>query len=112
MELQLNQPAWLTLRSPDGLTEAKIDVYKARRLLEEAEKQPSEELRWKVIIKFLGEQLNVNGDTLAESSAIEFHECINRAVIALNDERKKRLSNIASLPDSTPASQTTSEPGQ
>lgn len=111
MELKLNEPCFLKLTSPDGTTSVSVDVYVARRVLEEAEKEPTEEMRWKRVISFIAEQLKIEPALLAESTALEFHECINRIVIRNNADRKKKLQSIVALPDSTPASPTTSDPG-
>lgn len=112
MELQLSAPAVLTLKSPDGSKVTKIDVYDARRMLEEAEKEPSQEARWLKVARYIADKLNIDPTELAESSAVEFHEHINRIVLIKNSERKKKLDEIVAWPDSTLVSPTTSALGQ
>jgi hypothetical protein len=100
----LTAPAYVTIRTHCGSKEARLDVYKARRVLDDAERKPSEELRWAAILSYLSTALNVPQDELAESSALEFHEVIVTIVSKLNEERKKKAASIACSLTSTPAS--------
>lgn len=112
MELQLSKPEFLTLKSPDGNTGIKIDIFEARRMLETAEKKPTEKDRVTEVLSYLAEKLSLNKDDLAENMAYEFQDAINRCVIASLESRKKRLAQIVSSPGSTKESPTTTEAGQ
>lgn len=97
MELKLSQPEFLVLQSPDGSTKVNVDIFEARRKLEEAQQQPTQELRWKMVLEYLAERLHMKPDSLAENMALEFYECIQRCVIKSLDDRKKKLDSIVVL---------------
>jgi hypothetical protein len=92
--LKLSKPAWLTLEAPDGAAKARIDIYKARRVLDLAAKQPDEDKRWEYILKYLAGELNVDATQLAQSTAIEFNEYICKRVVELNQELASKVSGM------------------
>ncbi len=92
--LKLSQPAWLTLETNEGHS-TKIDVYEARRMLEQAQKQPNEELRWKMVLDWLATKLTADRESMAENMAIDFHEAICAKVVSLAVDRKKKIESIA-----------------
>lgn len=108
---QLSPPAMLTLQTPDGAKQVKIDVYEARRLLEDAGKQPSEGLKQNAILQWLAKKLEVDRTALAENMALEFNDAIVRLVVRLNEERQKKTEQIASSLTFTPESPATTELG-
>ena len=89
MELQLSKPEFLTLKSPDGNTGAKIDIFEARRMLETAEKEPTEKDRVNKVLDYLANKLTLDKNDLAENMAYEFQDAINRCVISSLETRKK-----------------------
>lgn len=106
--LHLSPPAFLsiTAQSPDGnALEVNIDVYEARRVLEQAERNTdSEAKRWAVVLDWLASKTAVAREKWSESQAIEFNDTVSEIVSSLNDERKKKAAQIASSPESIPAS--------
>lgn len=108
---QLSPPALLTLQTPDGAKQVKIDVYEARRALDDAGKQPSEDMRQNAILQWLAKKLGVDRTTLAENMALEFNDAIVRLVVRLNEDRQKKTEQIASSLTFTPESPATSEHG-
>lgn len=109
--LQLSPPAFLTLQSADGANVAQIDVYEARRALDDARRQPSEDKHHAAILKYLAAKLDVTADALAENMALEFNDTIVLLVEKLNEERKKKALQTVSSLTCTPESPMATEPG-
>lgn len=111
--LTLSPPAVMHLKFRHGETDhtARIDVYEARRVLEEADRKPNEALRIDHILSWLAVELQIGREALAENMALEFNDCIAGIVARLNEDRKKKAASTACWPDSTPASQPASETG-
>lgn len=109
--LQLSPPAFLHLQSSDGSKQAKLDVYAARRMLEEAERQPTPEAHNKAILDWLAGKLQCERDSLAENMAIELNDCIVKLVEKLNSERQKKTEQTASSLTFIPESPTPSATG-
>lgn len=109
--LTLSAPAWLNLATADGQHKARVDVYEARRVLDDAEKQPNETLRQNAILNWLAKKLEVARDDIAENMAMEVNDAIVRIVIRLNEQRQKKTEQIASSLTFTPESPATTEPG-
>jgi hypothetical protein len=108
--LQLNTPAVITVQTADGSATAQIDVYQARRMLEDAGRKPSDEAKWAHVLAYLADKLGVPREELAESNAIELNDAIIALVLRLNGERQKKTEQIAcsltSTPESRPATAT------
>ncbi len=106
--LNLSPPAFLQIaaHSPDGNSlEVNIDVYEARRILEQAERNTdSEAKRWAVVLDWLATKTAIAREKWSESQAIEFNDTVSEIVATLNDERKKKAAQIASSPAVIPAS--------
>jgi hypothetical protein len=109
--LNLSPPAFLTLTSASGTTPARIDVYEARRALEDANRKPSEAQKWAAVLDYIAGKLSVPRESLAESTALEFNDAIVRLVGRLNEERQKKTEQIAASLSCTPESPATTEPG-
>lgn len=109
--LTLSPAAFLHIESSDGQHKARIDVYEARRALEEACRQPNDGLRNDAILNWLSGKLQVAREQLAENMALEFNDCIAAVVERLNEERKKKAERTASSPASTPDCQPPSQTG-
>lgn len=111
--LKLSPPAYLTLELPDGSGSVKIDVFEARRVcFDEAAKKPNEAERWKYLKDWLGARLQVQGDQIAESTAIEFNNAIAKLVDEVNKQTSKKLVSIVSSQPPIPASPETSPSGE
>lgn len=113
--ISLSKPALVKLVVPvEGADpkEVLIDVYAARRMLEQAAKQPSEEDRYRTIMQWIAQQCQVPVLSLAENMALEFNDMVTAVVIQLNSVRSKKSESIASSLTSIPESQTTLPPGQ
>ena len=108
--LQLSQPAFLKLQSAEG-KECRIDVYEARRLLDDAGRQPTEAMRQAHVLKYVADKLQVDRESLAENMALEFNDTIVRIIERLNSERQKKTASIAGWPPLIQASQATSALG-
>jgi hypothetical protein len=93
--LNLSPPAFLTLTSASGTTPARIDVYEARRALEDANRKPSEAQKWAAVLDYIAGKLSVPRESLAESTALEFNDAIVRLVGKLNEERQKKTEQTA-----------------
>jgi len=114
--LQLSQPAFIRLELPpshgqDSSHFVDIDLYKARRILATADKEPDENARWNYIAKWLGEQLQVDPNRLAENILYEFNDLVCLSIIKLNEVRSKKVNGIVSSLISIQESLTTSEVG-
>lgn len=109
--LNLSPPAYIALRSPDAEAPVRIDVYEARRALDDACRKPTDALRWAAVLDYLAEKLSVPRESLAENMALEFNDCIVAVIERLNEERKKKQQSIASSLTCTPESPPTSAPG-
>lgn len=108
---KLSKPAYITIETEAGQS-VKIDVYKARRVLEQSDKQPSEEAKWEYVGNWLKEQLNIPKEvTLAWNQVIEFNDLVVQLVIKLNQERMGKLNGMLSSQQSIQASPTTTESG-
>lgn len=110
--LKLSKPAFINLETEDGSHKARIDVYQARRFLEEAAKQPSEEKRWSVVTNWLATQLGCEPKQLAENLAWEFHECVAAITKEVREQITGKSSSIVCLRQPTQESQTDSLDGQ
>lgn len=109
--LQLSPPAFLTLQSPGGSKSARVDVYEARRALDDARRQPTEATHHGAILKYLAGKMEVAVDTLAENQALLFNDTIVLLVEKLNEERKKKAASTVASLTSTPESPATTGPG-
>lgn len=109
--MQLEPPATLTVRSPDGKKSARLDVYKTRRVLEEAQSQPTQEKRWERVQEWLAKQLDVSPVDIGESAALQLQTTINELVNVHNARLKKRTESTVSSLLPIPASQETSSAG-
>lgn len=98
-------PVVLDVESADGKTKARIDVYEARRMLEEAAKEVTETARWFRVRLWLANRLETMPELLAESTAIEFNNTVMAIVDRVNEERKKKVESIVSSPQPIPVSQ-------
>lgn len=107
--LTLSEPAVVELTIGGKL--ATIDVYEARRALEAANNSPTDDAKWGKVLDWLAEKTGVARDQLAVNMALEFNDCISALVARLNEDRKKKIESIASLPASIPASPPTSATG-
>lgn len=110
--LRLPEPLFITLQSPDGATKFNIDVFVARRMLNDAEKQPTEEARWGKVLTWLGEKLSIQPELLAENMAIVFNNAVMELHNRVVPELKKEHFKTASLGESIPASQEAIQNGQ
>jgi hypothetical protein len=110
--LQLSPPAFLTLQSADGGPTVKVDVYEARRALDDARRQPTEERHHAAILAYLAGKLGVGPETLAENMALEFNDCVVTLVETLNEERKKKQESIRCSLQFTPESPATTAIGR
>lgn len=111
-KLKLSPPAFIVVETSDGSKSARIDVYKARRFLEEASKQANEEQRWVTVTKWLADKLAVQPDELAENVAWEFHECVAALVQKIRGVISEQSSSIASSQQPILESPTDSQAGQ
>lgn len=105
--LHLSPPAVLNVKAvKDGVAvEVDIDVYEARRVIEQAERNTdSEAKRWAMVLDWLAAKTGIERNKFSESQAIEFNDTVAEIVFTLTDERKKKVAQIASSPESTPAS--------
>lgn len=109
--LKLSKSAYLKVETDQG-QEVLIDVYKARKVLELAEKQPDEESKWAYVEKWLKEQLQDASDSsIAQNVLLEFHDTICHLVIKLNEQRQSKISGMLSLQQPIQASPTSTETG-
>jgi hypothetical protein len=95
------------LESPDGSKEVKIDVYEAFRMLQNLEKLPSEDAKWKKILEWLSKKLDIPEEDLAENMAIAFQNAIIELVEKSSDKLSKQFFSTVSWDDSTQAFQET-----
>lgn len=99
MKLSLPEPCYLEIEVGEKIT--KIDVFAANRVLEEAQKQPGQDQRWRAIAKYLETTLGIPQGSLAENQVVTF----NQAVIKKYDEAweiiSKKVAGIASSQQST-----------
>jgi head-tail adaptor len=111
-EIELGPPAFVTVKWQGK--QADIDVYAARRMLEQAEKESAgDEGRCnKAVLQWLAEQTDCNQEEMAESTAIDFRNHICAIVARLNEERKKKVTSIVASLGSTPESPATTEAGR
>lgn len=109
--LQLSPPAFLHLQSSDGSKQAKLDVYAVRRMLQDAERQPTQELHHDAILKFIADALDCDRYTLAENMALEVNDSVVLLITKLNSERQKKTEQTASSLTFTPESLTPSATG-
>lgn len=94
--LKFSKPAYIKLETETGQS-VSIDVYKARKILELSDKQPSEEAKWEYINKWLKEQLTIpEGVDLAWNQLLEFNDLVVKLVIKLNEERLGKTEGILS----------------
>lgn len=103
---RLSPPAFVYLESPDGTKRERIDLYKARRMLEEAGKQPTEQARCDLILKWIADKLQLEFNDLAESMAVEFNNFVCKEVERVKEQLSKKLGETAysqqSIPESRP----------
>lgn len=92
--VQLCRPAWLKVTAPDGVTSFRIDVYEAWRFLEAAKQSPSEDARWKKIIKYLSEKFGSADDQVSESMARDFADHVYSIGASKDAELKKKLATV------------------
>lgn len=110
--LKLSKPAVIRLETADGSHMARVDVYQARRFLEEAAKQPSEEKRWQAVTNWLAGKLGCSPEQLAENLAWEFHECVAAITKEVREQITGKSSSIVSSRQLIQESQTDSLAGQ
>lgn len=110
--LKLSKSAYLRLETEQGTT-VDIDVYKARKVLELAEKQPDDDSKWTYLEKWLKEQLQDSSDKgIAQNVLLEFHDVICSLVIKLNEQRQSKISGMLSSQPPTQVSPISTENGQ
>lgn len=106
MKIQLSKPQYVTLVVPEelGTTEVKIDIFEARRMLVEANKQPNEQLKWKHIREWLASKLGVPNEMLAESNALEFNNMVLRVADKFVENLSKNIEGMLYSQQPTQAS--------
>lgn len=109
--LKFSKPAYVRLELEDKTID--VDVYKARRVLELADKQPTYEARWEYLETWLKKQFGIEeeGKRLAENILYEFNDLIASVIVKLNEERLGKLKGIPFLQSSIQVSPTTTENG-
>lgn len=111
-KLKLIAPAYLELEAHDGSSKTMVDVMEAWRFLEDANKKPNQEARWKSIRCYLAEKMKVQPELIAESTAWEFHDVIVKLGQVCREQHRKNLDSIVSSQQPIPESQQTSRTGQ
>lgn len=92
--LEMIPAVWLQVKKPGGEA-VRVDVYAAHRGLVESSRQPSPDRQMLAIRSQLAEILGVAVDDVAESEALLFNDAIVAIVRRQDDERKKKVSEIA-----------------
>lgn len=105
--VKLMEPVFLRLELPDG-NSARVDVCEAWRFLEDANKKPSQDQRWKTIKEFLATKLQVPIESLAESTAWQFHETVVALGTQVKEQIRKNCVSIVSSQQPIQESQATS----
>lgn len=109
----LGNPAFLTIEASDKSAEARLDLFVAYRfIVNVADKKPTDDARYAVIVEYLAKALEVDKSKISELSAYKFREAVMKLVTAEVDDLKKTLATIASSPPRIPESQATSPDGQ
>lgn len=112
-QLQLREPAVLTVTSTDGTKQYKFDIFKTNRFfLEVAEKQPTNDKKWASVTEYLAKGLEVDPVLLTENVVVQFWN----KILDLHKIEAEALKNEAGVTvcsqQSTPDCQVDGNDGQ